>query len=100
MKIKQGVKITNLKPQLLLAIIVADNVYTIHNQELVITSLDDSVHGNGTLHGQGYAFDCRTSYFSVDEAEKVAYEIRTKIDEDFDVVYEKDHIHIEYDPKN
>ena len=99
MVLKQGVKITNLKPQLIIAIIVANDVYNLHKQELVITSCDDSKHGIGTLHGQGYAFDCRTSYFTNGEAQRVANEIRAKIDDAFDVVYEGDHIHIEYDPK-
>lgn len=99
MILKTGVKITNLKPQLVIAFIVANDVYKAHGQELVITSVDDSKHGSTTLHGKGQAFDCRTSYFINGEGQRVANEIRAKIDDDFDVVYEKDHIHIEYDPK-
>ena len=99
MILKQGVKIANLQPQLIIAIIVANDVYKAHSQELVITSVDDSKHGATTLHGKGCAFDCRTSYFLNGEGQRVANEIRAKIDEDFDVVYEGDHIHIEYDPR-
>jgi len=99
MKLKQGVKIASLKPQLIIAIIVANDVYAAHGQELVITSVDDSKHGATTLHGQGMAFDCRTSYFKPGEGAIVATEIRERIDQDFDVVYEGDHIHIEYDVK-
>lgn len=99
MILKQGVKLTNLQPQLLVAFIVANDVYKNHYKELVITSCDDSTHGKTTLHGKGCAFDCRTSFFSIDEAIRVANEIRAKIDDDFDVIFEKDHIHIEFQPK-
>jgi len=99
MILKQGVKIANLKPQLIIAIMVANDVYRLHGKELVITSVDDSKHGKNTLHGSGSAFDCRTSYFMAGEAERVANEIRAKIDEDFDIAFETDHLHIEYDPK-
>ncbi len=98
MILKQGVKLTSLQPQLIVGIIVANDVYKAHGKELVITSMDDSKHGKTTLHGKGLAFDCRTSYFINGEAEKVANEIRAKIDESFDVIFEGDHIHIEYDP--
>lgn len=97
MILKQGVRIANLQPQLLVAMMVANDVYKAHNQELVITSVDDSKHGNITLHGKGYAFDCRTSYFLNGEGQRVANEIRAKIDDCFDVVFEGNHIHIEYD---
>jgi hypothetical protein len=98
MILKQGVKIVNLKPQMILGIMIANEVYKAHSQELVITSCDDSKHGNGTLHGQGFACDFRTSFFLSGETERVANEIRAKCDDCFDVVNEIDHIHMEYDP--
>jgi conjugal transfer mating pair stabilization protein TraG len=99
MILKAGVKIANLKPQLIIAVIVSNGVYNAHGKELVITSCDDSKHGTGTKHGTGNAFDLRINYFSVNESVIVANEIRAKLTPDFDVVHEKDHIHIEYDPK-
>jgi len=99
MILKQGVKLTNLQPQILLAIMVVDGIYSKHGKELVITSLDDSKHGSATLHGKGLAFDCRTSYFLNGEPERVVNEIRAKLGTDFDVLFEGDHIHCEYDAK-
>lgn len=99
MILKQGVKISNLQPQLIIAIIVSNGVYYAHGKELVITSVDDSKHGTNTLHGKGFAFDLRTNYFLNGEAQRVANEIRAKLTNDFDVVLERDHIHIEYEPK-
>jgi phospholipase C len=99
MILKPGVKIANLKPQLLIAIIIADNVYSAHKQELVITSVDDSKHGSTTLHGSGNAFDCRTSYFTKAEQMTVHSEIKNKCGDNFDVILELDHIHIEHDPR-
>ena len=99
MILKDGVKIANMKPQLILGIMCAMDIYRKHGQELVITSLDDSVHGKDTLHGQGLAVDFRTNYFIPEEAKKVCYEISIRLGKDFDVVLEKDHIHLEYDVK-
>lgn len=99
MILKKGVKLTDMTPQILLAMMVADQVYTRHGQELVITSVDDSKHGKDSLHPSGNAFDARTFYFTPEVQRKVANEIKARLGESFDVVLEIDHLHIEYDPK-
>ena len=50
---------------------------------------------NGSLHYQGKAFDLRTWHV----IEEVAKQLRTYLGKDYDVIVEKDHIHVEYDPK-
>lgn len=99
MKLKSSVRLKGLQPQILLAVIIANDVYDRHGRELVITSVNDSRHGDDSIHYKGNAIDIRTRYFSLDEKIAVYKEIKQQLTIDFDVVLEKDHIHIEYDPK-
>jgi len=99
MKLKPNVRLTDLKPQLLIAIIIANDIYKRYSHELVLTSVDDSTHGTASLHDNGLAVDLRTYYFLPTEIKQVVNELRNSLNSEFDVVLEKDHIHIEYDPK-
>jgi len=98
MKLKKGVKLTGLQPQILVAIIVADSVYQSKGVELIITSGNDSKHSVNSLHYKGLAVDLRTRYFTQDVAMAVTKEIAENLGNEFDVLFEKNHIHIEYDP--
>ena len=99
MKLKSNVRLVDLKPQCVLAILVANDVYNKFGRELVVTSIDDSVHGPASLHPSGFAFDLRTSYFRVDQIDPVEAALKAALTDDFDILYEGDHFHIEYDPK-
>ncbi len=99
MKLKSNVKLNDLQPQILIAAMVANDVYRQHGKELVITSVNDSKHSEHSLHYSGNAIDIRTRYFDYQEKLDVYKEISKRLVSDFDVVLEKDHIHIEYDPK-
>jgi len=100
MQIKQGVNLQGLDIKIRPALVVAEKVYQAHGRELVITAGMDGTHSAGSLHYYGLAIDCRTRYFSSEEAKVVANELREKlrkIDKRFDVVLHSSHIHIEYD---
>jgi len=78
---------------------VANDVYNMYGQELVITSVCDGKHSYTSLHYTGCAFDCRIRYFTTDEQLNVALDIQNRLGKDFDVIAETDHIHIEYQPR-
>lgn len=101
MKLKSGVIPTSIRPELLLALIVSDGVWAKHGQDLVVTSLNDSTHGNTSLHYAGAAGDLRTRYFPDGVAFQVAEDLREALGKnpDYDVVLEDDHIHLEWQPK-
>lgn len=99
MKIKSGVKLTGVRAEIILAMQIAANIYRAHGHELVITSVTDGKHGMGSLHYVGQAVDLRTSYFSRDEAAQVTVELREALGENYDVILEHDHIHVEFQPK-
>jgi hypothetical protein len=65
----------------------------------MITSALDGTHSKGSLHYKGLATDYRI--WNVPEARRS--ELRSQVAEtlgdDFDVVLESTHLHVEYDPK-
>ena len=101
--LKAGVKLQGsqggLQPQILLAIVVADQVYRDHGYNLIITSGSDGKHKVGSLHYQGQAVDLRTRHVPAERIPLIAKVLHERLGSDFDVVVEKDHIHLEYDPK-
>jgi hypothetical protein len=99
MKIKPGVNITGIKPEIALAAIVAQTVFVLHDRELVLTSALDGKHGFGSLHFSGNALDLRTRDLGPNEPLLIADELRAALGGQFDVVLEKDHIHMEFQPK-
>ena len=100
MQLKTGVKLVGIKPELVLGLYIADSVYRKYQTELVITSVVDGVHKRKSLHYSGYAADLRIWGFSADLLREVAIEIQKALGEDYDVVVESNHIHLEYEPKN
>jgi hypothetical protein len=99
--IKPGVDLRGLVPQMAIAYIIACVVYNKHQcvEQCVITSGVDSVHGPNSLHPLGKALDLRTNTLSGDVALMIHHDLKQALGGQFDVVLEKDHIHVEFDPK-
>ena len=97
MRLKPGVRLLGIKPEILLAIMVTERAY--RPNELVITSIVDGSHMRGSEHYTGMAFDCRTREMSEVRAREIAHQIGADLGADFDVILETDHLHIEFDPK-
>jgi hypothetical protein len=69
-----------------------------------ITSANDSEHVDGSLHFNNRAFDIRIKNIIAGmefplAARGWAERIQVALGDDYDVLLEKDHIHVEYDPK-
>lgn len=101
MKFKPGVNPFGLRPELLVALVAADNIWRMLGGELVVTSINDGKHSRTSLHYTGAAADLRTRDFSDDIKQTAAWNLRSALGDnpDFDVVVEEDHIHLEYQPK-
>jgi hypothetical protein len=110
--LKSGVDTRGIVPQLLLALMVAKSVYDKRDAEFTITSLCDGLHKRQSAHYSGRAADIRIwtlvsdfdwSQIKMTEASVIAVSIASEISsllgEDFDCIAEKDHIHLEWDPK-
>ena len=98
-----------IKPQTVLAILVASSIYEHHNQDCEIYSVVDGVHGPNSKHPEGFAFDIRIKHLDGNDkdisaedmriARMIAAELREALGPQYDVVVESNHIHVEYDPK-
>ena len=98
MRLKRGVKTLGIKPEIMIAIMVADGVYQRYGKELVITSIVDSKHSKFSRHYPGLSFDSRTYYFTYKIKMEVSQAIRSRLGIHYLVLVEKDHLHISYKP--
>ena len=102
MEIKEGVNLTGLRPEILLAVLAANRIWAGMGQTgqiLVITSALDRAHSHGSLHYTGCAVDFRTNYFTPEEAGEAHATLKMAMGAQYDVVLEADHIHVEFQPK-
>ena len=67
--------------------------------EVVVTSVVDGVHSQGSLHYVGYAADLRIWAIEDNELDEFARGLSEELGVEFDVVLETDHIHMEFQPK-
>ena len=99
MKIKKGVQVGLIQPQVNLALIIANQIWNNLGQELVVTSGDDGQHMQDSLHYQGFGVDLRTRYFEHHEKISAFTQLTRNLGNNFDVIMHDTHIHMEYDPK-
>lgn len=99
MQLKAGVRLLGMKPETVLAVIVAESVYRTHGFDLVITSAVDGTHTRASKHYSGCAVDFRTNHVPAATQKLIVADLSKALGGDFDAILEKDHIHVEYDPK-
>ena len=100
LSIKKGVKLTGIKPEIVLAAHIVDQVYSQYGiQDCVITSALDGVHMKHSKHYSGEAFDFRTNNMAENIAVLITEVAQMRLGENYDVIFETNHIHCEYDPK-
>ena len=95
--IKNGVDLRGLSPQMAIAYTIATKCYG--QYDCVITSANDSKHGPNSLHYMGQALDLRTRHLNGQGLQSVYHKLKESLGDQFDVVLEADHIHLEYQPK-
>jgi hypothetical protein len=78
---------------------VADEIWRDLGAELVVTSLMEGEHRNGSKHYVGDAADLRSRYFSEEKKLQAVRRLRASLGDDYDVVVHSTHIHCEYDKK-
>lgn len=94
-----GVNPKDITPETLDGLLKCCAVYIHRGQNFTVTSLNDSKHMPKSLHYKGRAFDLRTRDLKGIATHEMALHLKAQLGKDFDVVAEKDHIHVEYDPK-
>jgi hypothetical protein len=100
--IKPGVDVGGITPEVLLGATILAEVFWRHGVPTVITSCMDGKHKDGSLHYLGRALDIRlASRFNTTEGIdlKLLLEGRASLGEQYDLILEADHFHLEFDPK-
>ena len=99
LSIKAGVELTLLHDEYVAQIPLICSTFAAYGQDATVTSGREGKHKEGSLHYKVplRALDWRV--WNVRDVELCAAELRLVLPDDFDVVVEKTHIHIEYDPK-
>lgn len=88
-----------VRPPVWDAIIIASNIFAEYSKDLVITSLCDGKHSKNSKHYEGNAIDLRRRHLTSDELTNIYNKLANTLGDDYDVIIETTHIHIEYDPK-
>ncbi len=96
MLIKAGVDISRLRSEIRkklfrIQLCLCDS----KNAELIITSTYEGTHSPGSLHYANLAIDIRLP----SNPKEVVTCLKKTLGDKYDVVHERNHIHIEYDPK-
>lgn len=99
MKLKPSVKIMGISPELVVGLMAVQKVFDTFGIEMVITSVTDSKHSSTSLHYSGNAADIRTRNIATRDLMAVRTHIANALPNDFDVILETDHIHLEFQPR-
>mgnify|MGYP001571675376 CR=1 FL=1 len=97
--LKPGVTAKGIQPELLLGLVVLDAQYAKAGYTCVITALTDGKHMEGSLHYTGQAADTRTRDISPAVVQLIVKNTKEALGQDYDVVIEGDHVHLEWDQK-
>jgi len=98
MVLKDGVILNGLNIKMRQVLIAAEKVWKKYGMEdgVTITSGLDGCHAAGSRHYYGLALDMRTKYFTDEIKNQVAYELEAKLTDDYLVIVESTHIHVQY----
>lgn len=96
--IKRGVILRGLDRRMQPALRIARDIWRGHGRKLVITSGLDGRHTRNSRHYVGLALDFRSRDLGRAARGQVARELRKALGPRFQVLLEKDHIHVEYHP--
>ena len=102
MKIKEGARVFGISTEVLLAVMVANDVWKELgvSKGIVITSCLDGKHKIGSKHYTGHAIDIRTWNLPDPAHGLIAQNLlKDYLGPDYDIVLESDHLHVEFDPK-
>ncbi len=99
MKIKKGVRMDGIRPEIVAIFPVVEEVYKYAEMVCVLTSAREGVHSSNSLHPKGFAVDFRYTAGTVYRDAEIANMIRDALPDEYDVIPEDDHIHVEYDLK-
>lgn len=104
MRLKPGVRILDMRPEIAVAMIVCKSIVESYGAEFVVTSVKDGRHMHGSLHYEGMAMDVRSKSIPADKRVECRDRMKESLGDEFDVLLEQagtpnEHLHVEFDPK-
>jgi uncharacterized protein YcbK (DUF882 family) len=99
MDIKPGVKVHGVSNEMVLCAVIVNSVFVSYGITPVITSVCEGVHSKTSLHYTGDAIDFRRRDIPVKTISSLVHSLKQALGADYDVVLEKTHIHVEFQPK-
>lgn len=102
--LKKGALILNLKPELLLGIMIIKSVFEKYNVDLVLTEVTGAKHSFNSLHYKGLAADIRSKTIKREIKHTILFACLDALGENFDMILENEnedneHFHLEFDTK-
>jgi hypothetical protein len=98
MRLKTTVSTLGAKPEIVIAMMIACEVYREFGLDMVGTSLTDGKHGAHSHHLKGMAVDLGVTGMTAQQRQDCAAEITARLSAQYQVIDEGDHIHLEFDP--
>lgn len=95
LKRKSNVRFGGIQPEMVVGLMIVRDVFESHNEDSILTSVVDGVHGAVSYHRAGFAADIRLPRLA--DIELIASDCRVRLGPEFDVVVESDHLHVEFD---
>lgn len=95
---KDGVRYENMAPEVVARKRDIISVFNNRGYLCIVTSARDGQHMQGSLHYEGKALDLRHRQMTEQSKRLICDDLRSTLGNDWDVVLEDTHIHIEYDP--
>ena len=99
LSLKPGVDVFGIRPELVIAVMVAERIWSGYGIGLTLTSARDGRHSETSLHYAGAAVDFRIHGMSSDALAEAVRALKESLGRDFDVILETDHVHVEYQPR-
>lgn len=99
LRFKKGVSLAGLQPEALIGIDRCLEIFHDHHSlPMTLTSCRDGGHSFYSHHYKGLAWDIRV-WDIQEKIPQVCNELREALGEEYQVLDEHNHIHVEYDPK-
>jgi len=99
MRVKPGVRIFGMRPEVFFALGIAEGLWQREGSEVTVTGGVEGKHMTASLHYLGLAADIRKRDVEATILAELLKDLREQLGDDFDVVEEGDHLHIEFQPK-
>ncbi len=100
LRLKKGVSLRGVKPEIAIGLQMIEGFFVKNLiREVWVTSCVDGKHKRGSLHYVGYAVDLRVWAIKEKDRESFTERLSDYLGDEFDCLFELDHIHVEFQPK-